>query len=76
MLCKYLSEGYTALNRYQDQVNTYKDDILLGLAHSSGVQSIIIKAGEWQCPSRNGAGGAESSTSCSNAVSRRLTSGR
>ena len=22
MLCKYLSKGYTALNRYQDQVNT------------------------------------------------------
>jgi hypothetical protein len=31
----------------------------------SEVQSIIIKVGAWQCPSRHGAGGAESSISCS-----------
>jgi hypothetical protein len=29
------------------------------------VQSIIIKAGAWQCPGKCGAGGAESSTSFS-----------
>jgi hypothetical protein len=29
------------------------------------VQFIIVKAGTWQCPGRHGAGGAESSTSCS-----------
>jgi|UPI00001F070C hypothetical protein len=31
----------------------------------SEVQSIIIKVGAWQCPVRNGTGGAENSTSCS-----------
>jgi hypothetical protein len=31
----------------------------------SEVQSIIIKAGAWQSPSRHGSGGAESSTSSS-----------
>ena len=33
MLCKYLSKGYTALNSYLVLVNTYIDDIFLGLAH-------------------------------------------
>jgi hypothetical protein len=31
----------------------------------SEVQSIIIKAGTWQCPGTNGAGEAENSTSSS-----------
>jgi hypothetical protein len=31
----------------------------------SEVQSIIIMVGAWQHPGRHGAGGAESSTSCS-----------
>jgi hypothetical protein len=31
----------------------------------SEVQSIVIKAGAWQCPGRHSAGGAESSTSYS-----------
>jgi hypothetical protein len=37
----------------------------LGWLTGSEVQSIIIKAGAGQCPGRCGAGGAESSTSCS-----------
>jgi hypothetical protein len=32
---------------------------------TGSVQSIIIKASEWQHPGRHGAGGAESSTSSS-----------
>jgi hypothetical protein len=36
-----------------------------GWLTGSEVQSIIIKVGAWQCPSRHGAGGAESSTSSS-----------
>jgi len=37
----------------------------LGLALSSEVQFIIIKAEAWQHPGRHDAGGAESSTFCS-----------
>jgi hypothetical protein len=40
----------------------------------SKVQSIIIKAGAWPSPGRHGAGGAESSTSSSEASRRRLAS--
>ena len=36
-----------------------------GWLTGSEVQSIIIKAGSWECPGRYGAGGAESSTSSS-----------
>jgi hypothetical protein len=36
-----------------------------GWLTGSEVQSIIIKAGAWQHPGRHGAGGAESSASCS-----------
>jgi hypothetical protein len=36
-----------------------------GWLTDSEVQSIIIKLGAWQHPGRHGAGGAESSTSCS-----------
>jgi hypothetical protein len=35
-----------------------------GWLTGSEVQFIIIKAGAWQRPGRNGVGGAESSTSC------------
>lgn len=42
-----------------------KGNISLGLAYRSEVQSIIIQGGAWQCPGRQGAGGAKSSTSCS-----------
>jgi hypothetical protein len=35
-----------------------------GWLTGSEVLSIIIKAGEWQHPGRHGAGGAESSLSC------------
>jgi hypothetical protein len=41
-------------------VRTFKWGWLTGLE-----QSIIIKAGSWQCPGRHGAGGAERSTSSS-----------
>jgi hypothetical protein len=34
-----------------------------GWLTGSEVQSIIMKARTWQCPSRHGAGGADSSTS-------------
>jgi hypothetical protein len=40
----------------------------------SKVQFIIIKAGTWQHPGRHSAGGAESSTSLSEAAKSRLTS--
>jgi hypothetical protein len=36
-----------------------------GWLTGSEVQTIIIKAGVWQLPGRHGAGGVESSTSCS-----------
>jgi len=36
-----------------------------GWLTGSKLQSIIIKAGAWQCPGRHGIGGAESSISCS-----------
>jgi hypothetical protein len=36
-----------------------------GWLSGSEVQSVIIKAGAWQHPGRQGAGGAESSTSLS-----------
>jgi hypothetical protein len=36
-----------------------------GWLRGSEVQSIIMKAGAWQCPGRHGAAGAENSTSSS-----------
>jgi len=45
-----------------------------GWLTGSEVQSIIIKAGTWQCLGRHGAGGAESSTSSSEGFKRILTS--
>ena len=58
--CQKLSEDFTAVNRHNDQGNSYK-----GWLTGSEVQSIIIKAGTWQRPGRHGAGGDESSTSSS-----------
>jgi hypothetical protein len=54
------------MNRHHDQGKSYKGQHLTraGLQESE-VQSIIIKAGARQHPSRHGAGGAESSTSSS-----------
>ena len=40
-----------------------------GCLIGSEVQSIIIKAGAWQCQGRHGSGGAESSTSSSEVIS-------
>ena len=43
-----------------------KDNIKLGLAYKvRGSVHFIIKSGTWQHPGRNGVGGAESYTSCS-----------
>ena len=33
---------------------------------------MIIKAGAWQCPGKHGAGGAESSTSCSESKQEKI----
>jgi hypothetical protein len=42
-----------------------KDKFNWGWLTGSEVQSIIIKVGTWQHPSRHGTGGAENSVSCS-----------
>jgi hypothetical protein len=46
---------------YNDQGNFYKVQNLIEAGLE--VQSILIKAGAWQCQDRHGIGGAESSTS-------------
>ena len=45
-----------------------------GLLTASEVQSIIIMSGSWQHPGRDGAGGAESSTSSSKGCQEKIVS--
>ena len=59
-----LNLGYFAVKRYHDQDNSYKGEHLIG----GGVQIqrfnlLSLRQKEWQCSSRHGAGGSESSTS-------------
>jgi hypothetical protein len=51
--------------RHHDQATLIKSTFNWGWLIGSEVQSIIIKAGTWQHPGRQNAGGAESSTSSS-----------
>ena len=70
LLC-CLNFGFIPVKRYHDQGNSYKGHLIGGSVQIQRF-SLISRLKKWQCPSRHGAGGDESSTSLSEGSQKTL----
>ena len=66
-----LNFGLIPVKRYHDEGNSYKGHLIGGSVQIQRF-SLISRLKKWQCPSRHGAGGDESSTSLSEGSQKTL----